>query len=196
MYHRVTRMTLLVVCPLCIIWALLNLARSLRTEQVPQSDGTHNTRNLPKGVVEREAKSHSEGTEVDIRDMWLEERAHIYKQRRELVKEVCERAKDIHHSKEGERFVLDTKDGIAFCMNLKVRQIGFEATSSCRQNRLYFQVCLNHVDGAFPGTLWWRVWGHAHEGVQVLPHREPREGWRHRCRQICEGAQPPQVHLC
>ena len=108
----------LVVCPLCIIWALLNLS----TEQVPQSDGTHNTRDLPKGVEDRKAKSHSEGIDVDNRNTWLEERAHVYKQRREMVKAVCKRAKDIHHSKEGERFVFDTKDGIAFCMNLKVRR--------------------------------------------------------------------------
>ena len=189
-------MTLLVVCPLCIIWALLNLTRSLSTEQVPQSDGTHNNTDLPKSAVDMKEKSRSEGIDVDNKNTWLEERAHVYKQRREMVKEVCERAKDIHHSKEGERFVLDTKDGVAFCMNLKVRQISFEAISLCRQNRLYFQVCLNHLDGAFPGTLWWRVWGHAPEGVQVLSHRESREGWRHRCRQICEGAQPPQVYIC
>ena len=121
MYYRVTRMTLLVVCPLWIIWALLNLARSLGTERVPQSDGTHNTTDLPKSAVDMKAKFHSKGTDGDIGNMWLEERQHIYKQRREMVKAVCEKSNDIHYSREGERFVLDTKDGIAFCMNLKVR---------------------------------------------------------------------------
>ena len=114
-------MTLLVVCPLWIIWALLNLARSLGTERVPQSDGTHNTTDLPKSAVDMKAKFHSKGTDVDHGNMWLEERQHIYKQRREMVKAVCEKSNDIHNSREGERFVLDTKDGIAFCMNLKVR---------------------------------------------------------------------------
>ena len=108
-------MTLLVVCPLCLIWAFLGLhwnapnesdrisvARSLRTEQEPQSD---NARELPKSVVDMKAKSHSEGTDVDSKNMWLEERAHIYKQRREMVKTVCEKSKSIHNSREGERFV-------------------------------------------------------------------------------------------
>ena len=52
---------------------------------------------------------------------WLEERAHVYSQRRDRVKAVCDNLSSIHHPKEGERFIFDTQDGIAFCMNLKVR---------------------------------------------------------------------------
>ena len=131
-------MTLLVVCPMCIIWALLNLARSLGPEQVPQSDGTHNTTDLPKSAVDMKAKFHSKGTDVDDGNMWLEERAHIYKQRREMVKTVCEKSKSIHISREGERFVFDTKDGIAFCTNLKARHSCFEATTVWYINDVIF----------------------------------------------------------
>ena len=113
MLHKVTRITLLIVFLTCVMLALISNLEHKLLNKAPQI-------HLPKRFVSQShlSRSHSEGLN---NNSWLQDRASVYKQRRDRVKAVCNNLKSIHNPKEGERFVFDKQDGIAFCMNLKVR---------------------------------------------------------------------------
>ena len=141
MLYKVTRITLLIVIPMFMIWALINLERkepmsttvpqiylkeriaSPKSKPIHQSTGIEYNSRLEYLLKRTPSPSHrtTSPSEGINQNSWLEERAQVYNHRRERVKAACDKSTGIHNPKEGERFVLDTQDGIAYCMNLKVR---------------------------------------------------------------------------
>ena len=60
---------------------------------------------------------------------WVEKRALVYSKRKERVKAVCDSSKNIHYVKQTQNFIFDIQDGLAYCLNLKVRFSNFKSLS-------------------------------------------------------------------
>ena len=111
MIHKVTSKMLLILISTYIIWDLIHFYKLMPKKASNIS--------LPKRIASPNSSSHN--ADENGYDNGLEERSHVYRQRRERVKAVCDSHKNIHNPKEGERFIFDVQNGIAFCMNMKVR---------------------------------------------------------------------------
>ena len=102
---------LLILISIYIIWDLIHFYK-LVPKKVSNRSLSNRIASPDSPSVNAEEHGYNNG---------LEERAHVYSQRRDRVRAVCDSHKNIHNPKEGERFIFDVQNGIAFCMNMKVR---------------------------------------------------------------------------
>ena len=110
MIHKVIIKMLLIIISIYIIWDLIHLYKLMPKKFSKESYKTASPSDRQSPNAERRVNKD-----------WLEQRSHVYRQRRERVRAVCDSHKNIHNPKEGERFIFDVQNGIAFCMNMKVR---------------------------------------------------------------------------
>ena len=117
MIHQVIHKILLILTTIYVIWMLIHLCHMMMTTP---SKVSH--KSFPTQIANPFVRSSPHTEESDnAYNSWLEDRANVYSQRRDRVRAVCDSYKGIHNPKEGKRFIFDIQNGVAFCMNMKVR---------------------------------------------------------------------------